>query len=270
MSRGKRKQAEQRKPLLGLVLILACAGLLFSAIQNFSGGFGGFALLLLLVAGTVVIVPRLLRRRRHRSLLNKANGIVGVQIEQLVRRRAQLVRQDAYGKLQFDKWAKEIDYFITQHIGPSLTRKEQLLLAVDRVQIAQIIDSRVETAVRDKPIFSAFSESMTPSEFEYFCAEQLRLSGWNARVTLQSRDQGVDVIADQGGVRVVLQCKLYGGPVGNRAVQEAAAGKAHEQAQHGIVVTNSRYTAAAEQLASTNGILLLHYSDLANLHTLVR
>jgi restriction system protein len=217
-----------------------------------------------------VIVPRLLRRSRRRSLLSKANAVVELQIDQLVRRRAQLVRQDAYGKLQMDKWAKEIDYFITQHIGPSLTTGEQLLLSAERLQIAQIIGDRVETVIRDRPIFDAFSESMTPTEFEHFCAEQLRVSGWNARVTLQSRDQGVDVVADQAGVRVVLQCKLYGGPVGNKAVQEAAAGKAHEQAQHGIVVTNSRYTAAAEQLASTNGILLLHYSDLANLHTLVR
>jgi restriction system protein len=53
----------------------------------------------------------------------------------------------------------------------------------------------------------------------------------------------------KNNVRVVLQCKLYGGPVGNKAVQEAAAGRAHERADFGIVVTNNRYTSAAEQLA---------------------
>jgi len=110
---------------------------------------------------------------------------------------------------------------------------------------------------------------MTPTEFETFCAEELRRAGWNARVTMQSRDQGVDVIAEKNGVRVVLQCKLYARPVGNKSVQEAAAARAHEQADFGIVVTNNRYTQDAEQLASTNKILLLHYTDLRNLDDLV-
>jgi hypothetical protein len=35
-------------------------------------------------------------------------------------------------------------------------------------------------------------------------------------------------------------------------------------------VTNNRYTSSAEQLASTNGILLLLYSDLANLDSLLQ
>ena len=109
------------------------------------------------------------------------------------------------------------------------------------------------------------SDEMSPAEFEAFCAEELRQAGWKARVTLQSRDQGVDVIADKNSVRVVLQCKLYTGPVGNKAVQEAAAGRAHERADFGIVVTNNRYTYAAEQLAHTNGVLLLHYRNLRNL-----
>jgi restriction system protein len=58
--------------------------------------------------------------------------------------------------------------------------------------------------------------------------------------------------------------------VGNQAVQEIAAGKAHEQAYWAAVVTNNRYTSAAEQLAATNGILLLHYSDLPNLDAILQ
>ncbi|HLH07890.1 MAG TPA: restriction endonuclease [Terriglobales bacterium] len=115
-----------------------------------------------------------------------------------------------------------------------------------------------------------FSEEMSPSEFEAFCAEELRRNGWQARVTLQSRDQGVDVIAEKNGIRVVLQCKLYSSPVGNHAVQEAAAARAHEQAHFGIVVSNHRYTEPAQQLAATNGILLLHYRDLPGLDSALR
>ena len=94
-------------------------------------------------------------------------------------------------------------------------------------------------------------------------------AGWEASVTMQSRDQGVDVIAEKNGLRVVLQCKLYARPVGNKSVQEAAAGRAHERAHRGAVVTNNSYTPSAEQLAATNGILLLHYRDLENLEALL-
>jgi hypothetical protein len=104
----------------------------------------------------------------------------------------------------------------------------------------------------------SISATMKPSEFEWFCAGQLRKAGWDAAVTLRSRDQGVDVVAQKSGVRVALQCNLYSTPVGNKAFQEFAAGRAHEQAHYRVVVTNNRYTAPAEQLASTNGILLLH------------
>jgi len=34
-------------------------------------------------------------------------------------------------------------------------------------------------------------------------------------------------------------------------------------------ITNNGYTSAAEELARTNGILLLHYSDLTNLDMLL-
>jgi HJR/Mrr/RecB family endonuclease len=135
--------------------------------------------------------------------------------------------------------------------------------------IVKLIGTSVEAAMRDNRAIQAFSESMSPTEFEAFCAEELRRVGWNSRVTRQSRDQGVDVVAEKGNVRVVLQCKLYSRPVGNKAVQEAAAAKAHEQAHHGVVVTNNRYTSDAEQLANTNGILLLHFSDLRNLDSLL-
>jgi restriction system protein len=53
--------------------------------------------------------------------------------------------------------------------------------------------------------------------------------------------------------------------VGNKAVQEVTAAKNHERADYAAVVTNNRYTLPAEQLAATNGVLLLHYADLARL-----
>jgi restriction system protein len=83
-------------------------------------------------------------------------------------------------------------------------------------------------------------------------------------VTQATGDQGVDVIAMKNGMRVVLQCKKYSSPVGNKAVQEIVAGKIHEQAHHAAVVTNNTFTSSALQLASTNGVKLLHVTELSD------
>jgi len=271
MARRKQKHFVALRLSLRLVATLLCLWAFVTILNNLPEGSGTFFVLAVVAACAIVIVQKIVRPARLRqSLLVKANAVIEQQTDQLLRRRAQLVRQDAYGKVQLDKWSKEIEYFVTQHIGASLTTAERSVLEREREEIGRIISDRAERATRDMPVFQAFSDKMTPTEFEIFCAEQLRESGWDTRVTMQSRDQGVDVVAEKAGVRVVLQCKLYSGPVGNKAVQEIVAGKAHEQAHHGVVVTNSRYTSAAEQLASTNGVLLLHYSDLLKLETLLR
>jgi restriction system protein len=105
-------------------------------------------------------------------------------------------------------------------------------------------------------------ESLDPIQFEHHCADLLNATGWNARVTQASGDQGIDVIAQHGNVKAVFQCKKYSQPVGNAAVQEIIAGKAFEQAHVAAVVTNATYTPSAKQLASTTGVHLLHFSEV--------
>ena len=228
---------------------------------------------LALVAAEVLggfLTVRLIRRILARHLFHrKINRIVARHLDSLIRRRSQLVRPDAYGKPRLEKWEKEVDYFIDHHIEPALTARERAMLERGYDAVARVIAGRVEDEAGGESGLDGFSEDMTPTEFEIFCAEELQRAGWEAGVTMQGRDQGVDVIAEKNGMRVVLQCKLYSRPVGNKSVQEAAAGRAHEKAHRGAVVTNNSYTPSAEQLAATNGILLLHYRDLENLETLL-
>ena len=68
---------------------------------------------------------------------------------------------------------------------------------------------------------------------------------------------------------MALQCKLYSNPVGNKAVQEVAAGRVLQHAKYGAVVTNSTFTPSAWELAASNGIHLLHHTDLAQLERIV-
>jgi restriction system protein len=269
MARRKQKHFIPPQTLLGLLVTIGALWLLAKAMQNApsnSGSVIGFIVLIVIVAAVAFPIIRLIRRASVRqALLEKVRATTVQQLEPLLRRRAQLVRLDPYGKPQHDKWAKEIEYFIEQHIQPLLTASEEASLARNHTEVFEIIDQRVAAAQREQPAFQTFSDDMTPAEFETFCAEELRRAGWDARVTMQSRDQGVDVIAEKSGRRVVLQCKLYARPVGNKSVQEAAAARNHERADFGLVVSNNRYTESAEQLATTNRILLLHYRDLQNL-----
>ena len=67
--------------------------------------------------------------------------------------RAQLVREDAYGKLQVEKWEKEKARFISQQIEPGLSRNELRALQRDDAQSKDQIEARVEVATPRKPSF---------------------------------------------------------------------------------------------------------------------
>lgn len=260
--------------IVELLASLGVVGALVHVLEAASNRLASDSGRIVLVAGVVTIACRtayLLRRAgARRRLFAKTRKAVRRQTRSLVRRRAQLVRQDPYGRPLLEKWTSEIDYFITHHIEPSLTTRERDLLALERAAIADLVALQVEAQMQAHAPSRGPTDTMTPAEFEIFCAEELRRAGWAAQVTAQSRDQGVDVVAEKAGVRVVLQCKLYSRPVGNKSVQEVVAARAHEQATHGVVVTNTGYTPAAEQLAATNRVLLLHYRDLPALETLLR
>jgi restriction system protein len=115
-----------------------------------------------------------------------------------------------------------------------------------------------------------FDPAMTPEQYEHFCADLLREIRWTARVTQASGDQGVDIVAEKRGARIVVQCKKYSKPVGNRAVQEIVAAIAHEDAGRGVVVATNGYTRAARRLAASNRVLLLHHSQLRRIDRLLR
>ena len=98
-------------------------------------------------------------------------------------------------------------------------------------------------------------------EFEKWVASSLEMFGWKAFRSPGSGDQGIDVLADLKGVSVGIQCKVYAGTVGNKAVQECLAGKHYYGVEHAVVITNSTYTKSANELAKKTDIHLLGISD---------
>lgn len=279
---ARRRRQNIPPALLGTLIVLGAVGWLFNNIgelwQQITPGGEALIGLIILAPVAIFIVKRIKRHIEEQdrlreaeedreSMLRKAASTTDGHLRALLKRRVQLIRHDAYGKPQTDEWLKELKYFISSQVAPTLNEGEQRALLWGHDALLLTIAERIEEAATKTSAFVNFSSRMTPSEFEAYCAEELRRVGWQAYVTRGGRDQGIDVVATKSGIKLILQCKLYTAPVGNKAVQEVFAGKAFEGAQYAAVVSNSPYTPSAQQLAATNGVLLLHYSDLARIET---
>ncbi len=76
-------------------------------------------------------------------------------------------------------------------------------------------------------------------DYERYCAERLARAGWRAHRTPPSGDQGADIVAVRDGLRLIVQCKRLAKPVGNAAVQEAAAALRYWAGDRAAVVSNA-------------------------------
>lgn len=183
----------------------------------------------------------------------------------LVRKRRQLVRVDDYGIVDRSRWEKEVGYFFDKVVFRSLAAADVERIQEHLERFRERLELIVEDRQQDVLAEARFERVRSGVEFEQFCAEELRRGGWQVTATGASRDQGADLIAERGKDRLVLQCKFLNRPVGNYAVQEVAAARSHHLGNRAMVVSNQRFTASAVELASTNGVELGHWSELASL-----
>lgn len=196
---------------------------------------------------------------KQESIRNNIRLIVRRHAPDLAVKRQQLVIKLNYDLLDYSRWIKEMDFFIVHIILPNVSGK------FTYPELRDIINEEVAKIPLKTP---GYSSSMDPLEYEVLVSNKLTSFGWNARTTRATGDQGIDVIAEKAGKKVVLQCKLYTSPVGNKAVQEIISGKIFEQADFAAVVTNSTFTASAKQLAGSSGVFLLHHEELSKLDSL--
>jgi restriction system protein len=223
-------------------------------------------ILLLIVVGLplVLVWRRSARRARAKSAFWT---VVSEHEDALARQYLKLVQQNAYGVEDKRRWEKELDEFIRTRVRPQMYTKGIKSVLIETTIAAQrgALDRSVESKSRNLTAGLVYHPKMTPLEFEQFCASILDRNGWVTNLTPGSGDKGVDIIARRGPRVLVIQCKLYTGPVGNKAVQEAHAAKAHIGANEAAVVTNREFTPQARQLAATTGTTLLHFTELAEL-----
>ncbi len=186
--------------------------------------------------------------------------LIATHISTLSIKKDQLCFKDEYGLIDSSRWDAEVLKFIDKVCNKFLPNPT----AYNHQKISSRIESAINTHKKNSKK-KAYSEAISPIEYEHYCARILTSCGWKTRVTSASGDQGADVIAEISGIVVVIQCKKYTGSVGNTAVQEVHAAKDFYNAHKAVVVTNSQFTKSARQVASKLGVLLLHHDDLLKL-----
>lgn len=140
------------------------------------------------------------------------------------------------------------------------TLAEELIMAeLEEQRTQESLRQLAEQAIDEYASRGEWSscDSMDGHEFEAFCAAILEQNGFqDVSVTRGSGDQGIDVLATKDFIKYGFQCKCYSTDIGNKAVQEAYAGKTYYGCHVAVVLTNRYFTPAAKGLAAQTGVVL--------------
>jgi thioredoxin len=185
-------------------------------------------------------------------------------IHSLLKRKRQLVYKDPYGKIVFDKFLTELDYFIDNILSDELSRLNPSTLTNEvATELPGFILERLHQYENSAPSNSTkLVDDMDGLEYEQFCANLLEKFGWETSLTKASGDQGADILGRMNGTSVAFQCKKMKEPVGNAAIQQARAAQSFYQTDESAVISFSPFTPSAVHLAETTGTYLLSHEDL--------
>lgn len=163
-------------------------------------------------------------------------------------------------------------------VGPfSGNAPRELLITREQWEDIKLVPSKnmppmvdVEQIVKDEKAWLREQRGLSPLEdelrridsmdghmFERWCADLLEFNGFeNVEVTRGSNDQGVDIVAENHGIKYAVQCKCYSSDLGNKAIQEVNAGKYIYRCNVGAVMTNRHFTDGGREAAAATGTLL--------------
>lgn len=111
---------------------------------------------------------------------------------------------------------------------------------------------------------------LEPYDFERFVAYVWEEMGWVTRVTSESRDEGIDVIAEKNDLldqRLLIQAKCYSesNKVGAREVQQYSSLQHKNEVDMVAIVTTGGFTRGARDRASELNVKLVDSEDLVKL-----
>lgn len=201
------------------------------------------------------------------DILSSSREIIINHIHALVMEKRNRTHVGTYGEVDDTSFLDEVQYFLETIVRPKISAHLQFLGEPEfdghyRNEITKLCLEEVAGYKLNNGSAQNDVTQLNPIEFERWCADKLTKLGWKARATQASGDQGADVVAQKGEHMLVVQCKLYSQPVGNKAVQEISAARAHYGASLAAVVTTAGYTKSAVQLAHSNKVVLLDYTEM--------
>lgn len=168
-------------------------------------------------------------------------------------------------KISYERAEKIFNQLIEYKVIDSDSRK--ILMTMD--EFNNLISKKFYTESNCNDFSFSHSNGfdlMEGHQFECFCGELLKKNGYtNVKVTRDSGDQGIDILAVKDGIKYGIQCKCYSSNVGNKAVQEAFSGKTFYKCHIAVVLTNRYFTQPATELAQSNGVLLWDRDKLKEL-----
>ncbi|MBX3010820.1 MAG: restriction endonuclease [Caldilineaceae bacterium] len=96
----------------------------------------------------------------------------------------------------------------------------------------------------------------TGIQFEQYLQFLFQQLGYTTQGTPVRGDFGADLIVEKDGIRTAVQAKCFNGTVGLNAVQQVVAAMPFYECNRAIVVTNSYFSQAAQELANANHVEL--------------
>ena len=78
----------------------------------------------------------------------------------------------------------------------------------------------------------------------------------NVEINSELKYPSATILAEKEGIKYGIQCKCYASDIGNKAVQEAFAGKTYYNCHVAAVLTNRHFTKSAKELSEANKVLL--------------
>ena len=160
---------------------------------------------------------------------------------------------------------------IRKYFDIALANKDLSLLAILLFIFLIVLLGRLFKAFRNRhysrieKLLRAYSGR--PREFEYFVAELYEGLGYETEVTSGSRDGGKDIIMYKGRKKYAVEVKLYDQDrkISREKIQKLHSAMIDIEADYGIFVTTSDFTADAEEYADKYGIICVNGNKLSRM-----
>ena len=214
-------------------------------------------------------------KKKCKKLIKKHKYALAIDRKKLLKKNQYGVEEDKGWALDYDFGKKKVTgirYFIYEVIQEKLDVYGDFYDLYIDLDLEDWIEDEIDE-VCDKVDSQGASnkdiDSMDGIEYEQYCKTILENAGWEVEDTSITGDQGVDLIASIEDVRVCIQCKCFAKAVGNKAVQEIAAGMIYWKGTHSVVVAKSGFTKSAEALANSTNVILTSDKELKDLENLV-